>query len=118
MDFDAIIREHADYRVKLVLYLNDSCSIDEKRLSNSGYCTLGHWIKQSGRQFSSCSEFSDLIGTHKRFHAIVKEILELIRLGKRYEAREALKENGLLSHVTTDLNQKLLLLKRRFAKGA
>lgn len=118
MNFDAAIREHADYKVKLVLYLNDSCSIDEKRLSKPSSCSFGLWLKQASRQYSHFREFNDVVSTHKRFHSIVGEILSLVKEGKRYEAREALKVNGLFSDITTELNQKILLLKRRFAKIA
>lgn len=118
MNFDAAIREHADYKVKLVLYLNDSCSLDEKRLSRPSYCSLGLWLKQSCKQYNHFREFNDVVTVHKRFHSIVGEILGLVKEGKRYEAREALKVNGLFSEITTELTQKLLLLKRRFAKIA
>lgn len=118
MNFDAAMREHADYKVKLVLYLNDSCSLDEKRLSRPSYCSLGLWLRQSSKQYNNFQEFNDVVTVHKRFHSIVGEILALINEGKRYEAREALKLNGIFSDITTELNQKLILLKRRFAKIA
>tara|TARA_A100000171_G_C2120188_1_gene140325 strand:+ start:999 stop:1355 length:357 start_codon:yes stop_codon:yes gene_type:complete len=117
MDFDAAIREHADYKVKLVLYLNESGKLDEKRLSKPSSCTLGGWIKQCQKQHFHLIEFKDMVTVHKRFHETAGNILTLIKDGKRYDAKEALGADGIFSEITTELSQKLLLLKRRFAKA-
>jgi hypothetical protein len=118
MNFDTAIREHADYKVKLVLYLNESGSLDEKRLSRPSSCSLGLWLKQCCKQYSHFSEFNELVTVHKKFHLKVGEVITLIKEGKRYDAKEVLKMNGIFSEITAELSQKLLLLKRRFAKSA
>ena len=118
MIFDTAIREHAEYRVKLVLHLNDSGCLDEKRLSRPSSCSLGIWLKQSFKQYGHVHEFNEVVTVHKKFHTKAGEILNLIKEGKRYEAKEALKPDGLFSDITAELNQKMLLLSRRFARSS
>lgn len=116
MDFDAAVREHADYKVKLVLYLNESGRLDEKRLTAPSSCSLGAWIKQCQKKYDDLDEFHNLVRIHKKFHAEVADILTFIKEEKRYEAKEALSSSGSLSEMTADLSQAILLFRRRLAK--
>lgn len=118
MVFDAAIQEHAEVKVKLILFLNNSGCIDEKRLSKPASCSFGVWLKQCSRQYSHITEFNDVVATHKKFHLQAGEILTLIQNNKRFEAKEALQPEGSFSDLTAELNRKVLLLKRRLSKLA
>lgn len=118
MIFETAMREHAEFKIQLVMHLNDSGRLDERRISKPTSCSLGTWLRQCAAQYSHLKEFEDVVAVHKKFHTKAGEILALIKDGKRYEAKEALKPEGSFSDLTTELSQKMLLLKRRCVKLA
>lgn len=83
MDFDAAIKAHSDWKLKLASYLrkrDGSLKAAEVCLDNQ--CALGKWIYGEGARYAKLPPFATLRSTHTRFHKEAAEVIRRADAGK------------------------------------
>lgn len=115
---EAALKEHSDWKVRLLLYVNGSRQYSEDQLGANAPCALGAWLKSVKIRYGNLPEYQRVIELHTRFHERAQEVIELAQSGQTFEAREALAEQGWFSFVCAELSREILYLKRRMAKAA
>jgi hypothetical protein len=118
MNLEAAIREHTEWKVRLVLYINGSGRFDERSLGKAASCALGSWLKQSHARLFKYQEFQSVAQSHEKFHAIAEEVVQLVKQQRLHEARQLVSADGAFTKVAAELGRELLYLKRRMAKAA
>jgi methyl-accepting chemotaxis protein len=77
MDFDAAVRSHSEWKLKLSTYItkpDGSLTAAVIRVDNR--CALGQWIYGEAAAHSDLPEFADLKTKHARFHLVAAKIVE------------------------------------------
>jgi methyl-accepting chemotaxis protein len=89
INFAIVKMTHQTWRLKLRAYLNGTEEVDPRTLVTHRDCGLGKWI-YSGEtvSFASLPDFIELERKHKLMHQLVKEVVDLKRVGRLKEAQE------------------------------
>lgn len=112
-DFDAAIKAHIDWKMKLGKYLlNPDGSLNSKVVCQDNQCALGKWLYNEGAQYkkSHHHEYETLRASHAEFHSVAGQIIENIDQKKIDEAKFLLSPSGpymKVSDQTVALIQKL-----------
>ena len=112
------LKEHNDWKVRLLLYVNGSRQFSGDSLGASASCALGAWMRSMKPRYGTLPEYQRVMEIHARFHTCAQDIIDLAREGKTFEARQALSEQGPFAVVNAELGREILYLKRRMAKAA
>jgi hypothetical protein len=91
INFAVVKMAHQTWRLKLRAYLNGTEEIDPKSLVSHRDCSLGKWIYSTeAAEFTHSRDFLELESKHKVMHQMVKEVVELKRMGRCKEAAQEL----------------------------
>lgn len=96
-DFDAAIKAHIDWKMKLGKYLNNpDGSLDAKVVCTDNNCVLGKWLYGDGAQFKNVypEDYEALRQSHAEFHQIAGSIIEKIDKKDLDQAKFLLSPNG------------------------
>jgi methyl-accepting chemotaxis protein len=87
VNFALVKMAHQTWRLRLRAYLNGREDIGPEEVVSHRECTLGKWIYSSGTaQHGQMREFQELEKTHREMHVLVKQIVDMKRLGRMQEA--------------------------------
>jgi len=89
---DAAIEGHARWKMRLNAALNSGDVPDPKTVCVDNACALGKWIYGDGQRYEADVRFQSLREEHKAFHKQVGQVINLIRSGKKEEAKRELLE--------------------------
>lgn len=115
MDFSQAIAAHAEWKIKLRLYLNGQGHLDPATICQDNQCVLGQWIYGEGTQFAHLSEYENLKATHAHFHRCAAGVVELIDRGDTNTATQALMAGSEFATLSTAITMSLMKLKREAA---
>jgi len=91
LDFDAAIKAHQQWRIKLRNAILKGEKLDVATIRRDDCCAVGKWIYGGGgRQYGQLPLFSTLVEQHKQFHLETGRIAELVNAGKMDEANRLL----------------------------
>lgn len=96
-DFDAAIKAHIDWKMKLGKYLEKpDGSLDENKVCLDNACVLGKWLYAEGQQFKEMDQnlFEAVRGSHAHFHQIAGRIVGYINQGQVDQAAKLLAPKG------------------------
>jgi methyl-accepting chemotaxis protein len=96
-DFDAAIKAHIDWKMKLGKYINNpDGSLDPKVVCTDNNCALGKWLYGDGAQFKNeyPEDYENLRQSHAEFHKIAGSIIEKIDKKDFDQAKFLLSPNG------------------------
>jgi len=78
--------------MRLNAALNSGDVPDPKTVCVDNACALGKWIYGDGQRYEADVRFQSLREEHKAFHKQVGQVINLIRSGKKEEAKRELLE--------------------------
>ncbi len=91
MNFDDAISAHAQWKMKLSLYLlHPDGSLDAATVSLDNKCPLGQWIIGEGAKYSTLPEYAQLKTQHTRFHKAVGGVIRKAAAGQKVAEETAL----------------------------
>lgn len=96
-DFDAAIKAHIDWKMKLSKYLeNPDGSIEHAKVCKDNACALGKWLYGDGQLYRAEDQslFDTLKSSHGEFHRAAGEIVEAINMKKIEKATRLLGPHG------------------------
>lgn len=115
MDLTQAIAAHAEWKVKLRLYLGGQGELDPCIIAQDNQCVLGKWIYGEGQQYASLPEFEELRQHHAMFHRCASEIVEKIDSDQTDEAEKDLEPGGQFATLSSEISMGLMKLKRNVA---
>ena len=92
MDFDAAIKAHANWRLRLFGYCTGKSreKLDVRSIEKDNVCDLGKWLHGEGKRYQSDAIFPKLIAAHAAFHQSAASVAALVDQGQRSAAQEML----------------------------
>jgi hemerythrin-like metal-binding protein len=89
---DRAIQSHLRWKIRLysIIADRDAAALDRPLLCADGHCDLGRWIHGDGRGLADLDLFQALQESHRRFHASVGAICDLVVAGRFPEAQAEL----------------------------
>lgn len=112
MDFNQAIAAHAEWKIKLRLYLNGQGDLNPHVICQDNQCVLGKWIYGEGAGFSYLPEFDHLRHTHAQFHKCAAGIVDKINRGDRESATQALAPGSEFTQLSSEITVDLMKIKR------
>lgn len=115
MDFDAAIKSHSDWKMKLQRYLkNPDNSINVDELAKDNVCGLGKWLYGEGKsQCKSSSDYQELVTAHKSFHKAASEVVLKKNKGESVSEEVALGGNSPFAQHSSQVINLLMKFKRQ-----
>lgn len=112
MDFDAAIRAHIDWKMKLRSYLSHpDGTIKAAELRRDDQCALGKWIHGEGAAYAADPDFVTAKDAHIRFHQEAANIVKKADSGQNVGEEIALGAKSPFSAASTDVMTALMRLK-------
>ncbi len=114
-DFNAAIKAHIDWKMKLGNYLNNpDGSLDSKKVCLDNACVLGKWLYGDGSLFKNTNHrlYEEVRLSHAEFHKIAGRVIDHIHKGQKDLAGKILTPNGEYSRVSE--NTVILIEKLKF----
>lgn len=112
MNFDDAIKAHAQWKMKLMLYLkNPNGSLNANEVAQDNQCELGKWIYASAGKYSS-DTFKLLKETHNDFHKCAAKIIIDADSGKNRSEEIALGSNSEYATLSSDIVQNIMAMKK------
>lgn len=92
MDFDAAVKAHSNWLLRLFGYAKGTSKekLDPKTIAKDNVCDLGKWLYGDGQRYAGEPEFPELIKTHAAFHRSAAFVVELVDQRKGAEAQQIL----------------------------
>lgn len=113
MDFETAISAHGEWRVKLILFINDSGRLDEELVEDDHKCSLGCWLYGEGKRFSAYEEYQDFKSDHAEFHRLAAEVVRMVKEGRKQDAKECLAVGGPFSKLNMKIDERIIRLRCR-----
>ena len=117
MDFTQAIAAHAEWKVKLRLYLGGQGDLDPSIIAQDNQCALGQWIYGEGQAYAHLAEFETLRQHHKSFHKCASVVVEKIDANHQEEATQDLEPGGEFSSLSSEISMGLMRLKRHVSEN-
>lgn len=112
---DSAIEAHTKWKIRLLTAVNGGEVPDRAVVSQDNQCDLGKWIYGAGaKEYGALAEFATLREEHRRFHASLGGVLDLLRAGKKEAAKEAI-STGEYARASQSVVRAIGALKRRAA---
>ncbi len=112
VDVDAVIDAHRQWKVKLRDAIESRQKVDTGTLSRDDCCVLGKWIYGDGQRLSGRQTFTELVASHRHFHAVAGEVGELVNRHQYRQAEDALAPGTRFSEATSQVVLALSTAKR------
>jgi hypothetical protein len=116
MDFDAAIKAHSDWKMKLRTYLrNPDKTLRGAEICLDNKCDLGRWIHTDGAKYASYPEFRELKVTHAQFHRAAGAIVDKANSGVEITSETALGSSSEFAAVSQKVVSNIMALRRKVA---
>ncbi|MFN3715152.1 MAG: CZB domain-containing protein [Thiobacillus sp.] len=103
-DFDAAIKAHQAWKMKLRRALSSQEKLDIDTISRDDCCALGKWIHgPGGHQHGHMPRFGELLEKHREFHRSVGNIARKISQGRSEDAERLLGSGSAFTALSTDI---------------
>ncbi len=116
MNFDEALLAHAEWKLRLNLYIHGEGSLDAKVVAEDCHCKLGKWLYAEGRKFQSEVEYEDLRRVHAEFHRHAAQVVEAVDRGDREGARAMLAPGSAYADASTAVFVAIGAIKARVAE--
>jgi len=118
MDFDAAIKAHSDWKLKLSSYLRKrDGSLDHNVVCKDNSCALGQWIQGEGtRNFAGLALFQTLKSDHTRFHRAAADIVRKANTGLDVVEQTALGSTSEFSVASKSVVASIVKMKSEVAR--
>ncbi len=108
MGFDEALKQHNELKVQLMLYMNDAGKPNVSSICHPNHCALGKWLESIQTTSPLCNLTNKLIDTHRAFHLCAAEIVSLLQLGRKKEAKELVQTDGRLQTLSVEMSEAIM----------
>lgn len=113
MNFDEAIVAHAEWKLKLTLYLQGEGKLDPSVIRQDNQCKLGKWIYSDGRKYQNETAYEELRRLHADFHRCAACVVESVDQGNKAEAKQQIAPESEYSTVSAKVIDAIGVVKRR-----
>ncbi len=116
MNFDEAIAAHAQWKVRLRVYLGDpgKGELNPVEIERDDRCDLGKWIHGEGTAFAGDAAFVTLREAHHQFHRVAADVVRKA-IAKQLLEAEAILSGEYLRHSTSVISA-ISAIKRHVAE--
>jgi hypothetical protein len=84
MTFDAAIKAHSDWKLRLANYCQGKPTepIDIRKLAMDNVCELGKWLHGEGRKYATDPVYPELVQGHATFHRTAAKLASMVERGE------------------------------------
>lgn len=116
MDFDGAIRAHAEWKLKLSVYISSpDKSLDVNTVARDDVCPLGQWIKEETHARAGDSSYLALRDNHAAFHKAAAEVIRHADSGQDVHAEIALGAGSPYAKASQAVVASCMTMKRQLA---
>lgn len=116
MDFDAAVKAHSDWKLKLKKYLrNPDNTLRGHDVCMDNRCELGRWIHGEGAKYANLAEFKELKSNHAQFHRAAGSIVDKANSGAQVASDTAIGDSSEFSQVSMKVVSNIMALRRKVA---
>lgn len=117
MDFDAAIRAHAEWKLKLSTYLaKPDGSLKAAEIARDSLCPLGAWLQGEAVKLTTLPELATLRDAHRRFHLAAADVVRRADQGGKVTAEITLGAQSDFARASSAIVQALMAMKRSAAR--
>jgi methyl-accepting chemotaxis protein len=114
MNFDDAIKAHAEWRLKLSVYLRKpDGSLSAQDIGVDNKCALGQWIYGEGSKWSAMPEYETLRSEHARFHMAAAAVVKKCDAGLNTGEDTVLGGNSDYSAASNNVITAIMKMKRK-----
>lgn len=116
MDFNQAIQAHAQWKMKLQVYLGKpNGSLKSAEVEPDNKCALGQWIHGEGSKFQALNEFSILKSEHAKFHKAAATIIKKADSGQNMSEEVALGAKSEFGNASMSVVSAIMAMKHKAA---
>lgn len=119
-DFDAAVKAHIDWKMKLSKYLeNPDDSLEHSKVCVDNACALGKWIYGDGQMYREDNKdiFDQVKQSHAEFHKCAGDIVRLANQNQIEKAKRLLGPSGNYIKISENTVEQIKLLKVKVEEG-
>ena len=113
MNFDEALLAHADWKLKLHLFIQGDGQLDPNVGCRDDQCKLGKWIYSEGMKYASDPDYETLRQRHAMFHRHTADVVRLVGRGDTLAARAMLGANSDYEAISAQVSSAISQMKRR-----
>lgn len=113
MNFDEAMLAHAEWKLKLHLFLHGEGALDAASVCRDDACKLGKWLYSEGLRYSNEPAYAALRSQHAQFHRCAADVVATICDGRRAEARAMIEHGSDYDQVSSRVFESIAEMKRR-----
>jgi aerotaxis receptor len=118
LDFEAAIEAHHKWRVTLRNAILKGQRIDVQTLQRDDCCMLGRWLYGGGQRWAATPGFSELVSTHRNFHAAAGKVGEAVNQGQKERVDQLMQAGSAFAETSKTIINALRQLRVRIEGGA
>lgn len=118
LDFTAVAKAHADWKVKLRQAIENKEQVDVETLAMDNVCMLGKWLYDEGtqQQLAGIEAYRECVHNHAHFHLEAAKVAREINRGNYDRASELLTLGHPYAQASADVAMSLHELRREVVK--
>lgn len=113
MNFDEAIVAHAEWKLKLTLYLQGEGKLDHAIVCRDDQCKLGQWIYSDGKKYANELSYENLKKVHAEFHLCAGHVIKTIDDRKIDEAKKLIGGESNYAKASATVIEAISAVKRR-----
>ncbi|MBP9708891.1 MAG: CZB domain-containing protein [Oligoflexales bacterium] len=113
MNFDEAIVAHAEWKLKLTLYLQGEGELNHSVVCQDNQCKLGKWIYSDGKRYANEHTYEHLRKVHADFHRCAGEVIKTVDDGKISVAKQLITNDSEYAKVSTIVIDAISAVKKR-----
>lgn len=113
MNFDEAIVAHAEWKLKLTLYLQGDGKLDHKVVCQDNQCKLGKWIYSEGKKYSNEKAYEHLRAVHAQFHSTAAKVIKTVDDNNIELAKSMISADSEYSKISTTVMDAISSVKKR-----
>ncbi len=113
MNFDEAIVAHAEWKLKLTLYLQGEGKFDHVVVCQDDQCKLGKWIYSDGKKYANEPAYEHLRQVHAKFHTCAGSVIRAVDNNKSDDAKKMIASGSSYEEISAAVINAISAVKRR-----
>lgn len=113
MNFDEAIVAHAEWKLKLTLYLQGDGNLDHSIVCQDNQCKLGKWIYSDGKKYANEHTYEHLRKVHADFHRCAGMVIQTVDSKKIDEAKNLIAPESEYTKISAIVVEAISAVKKR-----
>ena len=113
MNFDEAIVAHAEWKLKLTLYLQGEGKFDHAIVCQDNQCKLGKWIYSDGKKYANEPAYEHLRQVHAKFHACAGSVIQAVDSKNIDDAKKMIASGNSYEEISATVINAISAVRRR-----